>query len=102
MSTGMGILATVHLESRSPYSPSRIHDAPKQTKESHDAYEKRTWREKAHFDKDGHVVIPAMSFKFSLMDAASYLAERVPGKGMKTWTQYFTSAVLIEDDLRLS
>lgn len=97
----MGILATVTLESSSPYSCSRKHDAPKLAKESHDAYERRTWREKAHFGEDGELFIPRMAFKFSLMEAAKYLGERVVGKGMKTWTQYFTSATLVENDISL-
>lgn len=97
----MGYIATVHLESVSPFSSSKIHDTPKSAKESYDAYEKRTWREKAHFTQDGYVEIPAMAFKFALMDAAAYLGERVPEKGMKTWTQYFISAVLIESGIVL-
>lgn len=102
MSSIMGVLATVHLESNAAYSPSRQHQEKKLTKEASDAYEERTWREKAHFDKEGHVLIPRMAFKFALMDAAKYLGETIPGKGKKTWTGYFTSAVQIDDDLVLS
>ena len=101
MSESMGVLATVHLEGHGPYSPSRMHESQKLTKEANDAYDQRTWQEKALYDKDGHVIIPRMAFKFALMDAAKYLGETIPGKGKKTWTGYFTSAVQIDNDLVL-
>lgn len=98
----MGFKATVELASTSPYSCSRMHDTPKKgTKESPAAYDERTWREKCYFDADSKVLIPRMAFKFALMDAACYLGERVTGKGMRTWTQYFTSAVIVENDITL-
>lgn len=94
-------LAQVELKSVSPYSQSRMHDTPKKDKESHDAYEKRAWREKSYYNEEGFVFIPPMAFKFALMSAAAYLGEKVKGKGSKTWTQYFTSAVHIEQPLVL-
>ena len=97
----MGCLATVSLESTSPYSCSRMHGVAKLAKESHDAYDQRTWRDKAHYNSDGKVIIPRMSIKFSLVGGAAYLGERVQGKNMKTWTQYFTSAIHIMDDIVL-
>jgi len=97
----MGITSNVTIEGTGNYSPSRQHDTPKLPKESDAAYELRTWREKAYYNSDGQVIIPGMAFKFCLMAAASYLAEKVKGKGAKTWTGYFTSAVLIQEDLVL-
>ena len=57
--------ATCTLASVSPYSQSRSysHEVEKLSKESHEAYEERTWRNKCHTDKDGHVVIPPMTSK---------------------------------------
>ena len=59
-----------HLQSLTPYSQSRKHDAPKLDKETADAYDQRTWREKCTVNKDGIVVIPAMALKFALPTAA--------------------------------
>jgi hypothetical protein len=97
----MGILATVHLQSASQYSGSRFHDTPKKPKELPGDYELRTWREKCYFNHENKVVLPSVYFKKNLVSAAQYLAEKVPGKGMKTWTQYFTSAVAVENDIVL-
>lgn len=97
----MGITATLSLFSTSPYSQSRMHDTPEMAKESKADYERRTWREKSHYDSDGILFIPRMAFKFCIQDAASYLGERIKGKGTKTWTSYFTSAVIVNSDLSL-
>ncbi len=93
--------ATAKLKSTSPYSPSRQHTTPKKAKESANDYDLRTWKEKATYNDEGNVVIPRMAFKFALINGAAYLGEKVQGKGMKTWTGYFTSAVHIQDDLTL-
>ena len=39
-------IVKVDLQSSSPYSQSRYHDAPKLERELPDAYEQRTWRER--------------------------------------------------------
>lgn len=87
--------ANCHLRSLSPYSPSRhiANDVERLEKESHDAYEKRTWREKAHFDEKGRVYIPPMAFKQALSSAASFLSEKIKGKGQATWSKHFLAGV---------
>lgn len=92
---------TVTLESAAPYSQSRMHDAPKLDKETHDAYDRRTWREKATYDTAGIVHIPAMGFKQSLDRAAKVLGEQIPGKGKNTYSKFFTSGVLCTGDVSL-
>lgn len=92
---------TVHLESTSPYSQSRMHDAPKLDKETHDAYERRTWREKSTYDADGIVEIPAMGIKQSLDRAAKVLGEQIPGKGKATYSKFFTSGVLCTSNVSI-
>ena len=77
---GMGIRATVGLKSTSPYSQSRMHDFQKDSKESHDVFERRIWREKSHYDEGGMLFIPQMSFKFCIMQAATYLGEKCQGQ----------------------
>lgn len=85
----------------SPYSQSRMHDAPKLEKETHDAYEQRTWREKCTADEDGNVFIPAMAFKQALDAVAKRLGDQIPGKGKATYTKHFLGGVICEQDIAL-
>jgi hypothetical protein len=96
-------VATATLESLpgSPYSSSRFHDTEFLEKESHDAHEGRTWREKCHADKEGVLYIPPMAFKNALADAAKMLSLRIPGKGTKTYTKHFLSGVQVREPLSL-
>jgi len=69
--------------------------------ESHEDYEKRTWRERCHVDKDGFVFIPPMAFKKSLDSAAKYAKKKIKGQGQATWTKKFESGVVVEEGLTL-
>lgn len=89
------------LKSVSPYSQSRKYRTEKLEKESHAAYEERTWRDRMHVDDGGFVFIPPMAFKNCLDGAAKYLGQKIPGKGQKTYTKIFESAVLVTDPLEL-
>lgn len=93
----------VQLESTSPYSPSRAHEAPRaNAKEAHDDYDERTWREHAHYDpKTRRVYIPATAFKQALQSASKYVGARIKGKGMKTWAEKFRSGIIVENNLTL-
>jgi hypothetical protein len=88
-----------HLQSLTPYSQSRKHDAPKLDKETADAYDQRTWREKCTVNKDGIVVIPAMALKFALPTAARKLGRQIPGRGKSTYTKFFEADVICEADV---
>jgi uncharacterized protein YciI len=90
-------IATCTLCSVAPYSQSRSyqHEVEKQPKESHEAYEERTWRNKCHSGSDGKVFIPPMSFKMGLDTAAKMLGKRIPGKGQSTYSKFFLSGVLV-------
>lgn len=94
-------IATVKLESVSPYSQSKHYKTPKKDKESAADYEARTWRDRLHTDKDGFVVIPPMAFKNCLSEAAKYLKRQIPGAGKSTYTKHFESGVLVVDGLKL-
>lgn len=85
---------TVTIEGQSPYSASRAHCAEKLPKETPDAYEERTWREKAHVEQ-GNVIIPPMAFKIGLDRAAKMLGRQIPGKGKATYTKFFESGVIV-------
>lgn len=94
-------ICTVHIRGVSPYSVSRHYtlEEPKGDKETHEAYEKRTWRNRLHTNGNGTVVIPGMGFKLALEEAAKYLGTKIPGQGNKTWTKKLKSAVLVTDDM---
>lgn len=89
------------LESVSPYSSSRFHGVEKEDRETADAHEKRTWREKLTTKKDGMVVIKGAALKFSLDTAAKQLGMQVAGKGKRTYTAIFKAGVLVPDDIEL-
>lgn len=97
--------AIATLRSVSPYSQSRYLLESKEKNESHDDFEKRIWREKAHTIKTGpdkgKVCIPPMAFKQALDSAAKYAGIQVPGKGKATFTKHFLSGVLVADPLVL-
>ena len=95
-------IATASLESTSPYSQSRKHSVEKKDKESHDAYEKRTWRDRMHATADGQIFIPPMAFKFCIATAAKYLRMRIPGKDRSEFGKHFQSGVLVTEGLPLN
>lgn len=72
---------------------------PKEPKETHDTYEKRTWRERVHSNKDGNLFVPARAFKKLLENTAGYQNERIAGQGMKTWKAKFRSGISVENDM---
>lgn len=96
-------IALAELESVSPYSQSRFHATDKLEKELSDDYERRTWREKCHYDKrrNNELYIPPMAFANSLKEAAKYLSIQVPGKGKATFTKNFEAGVLVMEPLYL-
>lgn len=96
-------IATCTLESTAPYSPSRnyAHEVERLPKETPDAYEQRTWREKCHTMADGKVYIPPMAFKMGMDKAIKDLGRQIPGKGKTTYTKFFVSGVLVMEPLIL-
>lgn len=80
---------------------------PKQAKEGDDDYEKRTWRERCHFElngkgpEDGDLFVPARAFKKLLENTAKYKSEKIKGKGNRTWTANFKAGIGIETDMLL-
>jgi len=89
------IKCTFRLKSLAPYSASRRteFDFPKEVKEKPEAYELRTWKEKAHWTAQGKFFIPAIQFLKALQSTASYLSEKIPGKGQSTWAKNFRAGV---------
>jgi hypothetical protein len=92
------------LESISTYSQSKAineEDFPKKNKESHDEYEKRSWRERCHAAKDGQLYIPAIAFKAAVQAGACYIGDKIKGKGMKGWAEKFRAGILVDNDMVL-
>lgn len=94
-------VAIATLQGVSPYSQGRYHQTEKHPKELADAYERRTWREKMHYNQSGQVIIPPMQFANSLKEAAKYLSLPVPGKGKSTFTKNFEAGVMVVDQIEL-
>ena len=95
------IQAKAYLKSTSPYSQSKVITEPKLPRETHDDYEKRTWRHRLHTVSDGQVFIPATAFSNALKEAAKFLAIPIPGQGKALYTKNFESAVQVLEPLML-
>lgn len=94
--------AVVRLKSLSPYAQSKHYTEPaKEAKESPADYERRTWRERMHYDSQGYVFIPPMSLKKSLAEAAMFLSRKIPGKRNATYSKHFRAGVLVVDGITL-
>ena len=96
--------AVIYLVGESPYSQSKHYDkedVPAKQKELHDAYEKRTWRNRVHSTPDGFVQIPGICVANSIKEAAKRLQLQVPGKARTTYTKYFEAGIMIPDNLKL-
>lgn len=92
----------VQIEGTARYSSSRAHITDKLDKEGPDDFEKRTWREKSHYDASGNIFIPPMAFKQALDKAASRLGIKIPGKRNATFTKHFLAGVLCIDPAPLN
>lgn len=85
----------------SALSFSRCHEAPKEKKETPDAYDERTWRERLHYNAEGSCVVPAMMLKFCVTEAAKRNPTRIPGRGTSTYTKHIEGGVLVFEDMLL-
>jgi hypothetical protein len=95
------VTITVEIVGETPISFSAPIQSPRNTGETHDAYEQRTWRERLHVDANGEVFIPPTALKNCLAEVAKYLSESVPGKGKATFTKHFEAGIMVVDPLCL-
>lgn len=72
----------------------------KQSNETHEQFEERTWQEKVHM-RNGHCFIPAFAVKNGLESAARWLSMSIPGEGKKTFTRRFASGSFVIDNVSL-
>lgn len=77
----------------------RYHQTPKLEKELSEAYEKRTWKEKAHFNEDGNLKIPGTMIANCIRESAKFMSLQIPGKGKSTYTKHFDAGIIITDDI---
>lgn len=61
-------------------------------------HEKRTWKQRAHYNDKGKVIIPGYSIKSTLEPAAKLLGKRVSGKMSKSLAHYLR-LVRVEGDI---
>ena len=92
---------TVTLKSTSPYSQGKHITEEKKAGESNSDHEKRAWRQRLHTDAAGNVVIPPMSFKNCLSEAAKFLGRQIKGKGKCTYTKHFEVGVMVLEAMPL-
>lgn len=85
----------------SSLSCSRQHRSDFKDGESHEDYDARTWREKANYDEEGIVFIPAIAFKQAMDLAAKRLAIPDPDNKRANFTKYFVSDVICENNLSI-
>lgn len=93
--------AHVTLKGVAPLSCSRQHRAPFLEGESHEEYDRRTWREKANYDATGTVFVPAMAFKQAMDLAAKRMAIPDPDNKRANFTKHFISDVICENNLSI-
>jgi hypothetical protein len=73
----------------------------KESNETHDAYEERTWQEKVPVDSSGNVFINRFALKNALETAGKFLGMKIPGEGKKTFTDRFRKGVIVPENLGL-
>ena len=94
-------IARVRLKSASPLSQSKYHKTEMREKELAPDYEKRTWRERLHYDSNGEVFIPPMALRNCIYESARYLSLPIPGKARQTYTKHFESGILVSNPIPL-
>lgn len=98
-------MAIVHVRAKlsgvSPLSFSKAILEKRDSSESHDVFEKRTWRQRLHVTSKGECYIPPQAIKNCLSDVAKFLGESVKGKGKSTFTKHFDAGVMVVDPVML-
>jgi hypothetical protein len=65
----------------------------KKDSETHEQFEWRTWKEKVPTTDEGHCYMNPFAVTNSLVEAASWLKQKVPGEGQATFTKRFRCGV---------
>lgn len=90
---------TCTIRGTSPYAQSMRYEVEKiSIDETHAQAEERTWKERGHWNEEGKMFLPAMSFKKMIEGSAAYMGLKVPGRGKLGWAGIFGSAVMPDAD----
>lgn len=68
------------LKSSAPVLFCRYHNEPALEGETPDLQEQRTWKERAHYDENGKIIIPGYMIQKTLEQAGKLTGERINGK----------------------
>ncbi len=66
---------------------------PKGDRETSLAWDQRIWKNKAHYDTQDNMVIPAMALKNMMFDVSKRNNRLIPGQNKKMWNGVFKSGV---------
>ncbi len=96
----------VVLRGITPYSQSKYMDLDlkeykKEPREKTQDYDERLWKEKAHWNKDGHMYVPRRQMRVMMANAAQYKGMKVEGQGQAKYTKHFKAGILITKDFSL-
>jgi len=89
----------VRFKSLSPVLFCKHYDVEKLENEEPGDFEKRTWKQRAHYNEDGKVVISGYMIKTTLELAAKLLGKRVGGKKMGKGLSHYLRLVRVEGDI---
>jgi len=77
------------IKSMSPLLFDRYITLEKEKNVTGEEWERKIYKEKSYFDKDGRIYIPGLFFKKSILGAAKLLNETMKGEGKKKVVTYF-------------
>ncbi len=92
-------VATIEIKGLTPYSPSKAFQSEKKEKESPENFDIRCWREHAHVNVDGEIVIPSVAISKAIIATASFLGKGgfLQKKGAAKWTENFERGLAVAE-----
>lgn len=98
----MPTFARIAITGTYPLSYGKAYVADKHDHENDHDFEKRTWRERGHYDAKGNLIIPAICFQKALQKAGKRMNRKIPGQRNATFTKHFESGIMVIDGITLS
>ena len=95
------------LKGLTPYSQSRYLDMDnevlkKRPDENCESHDERIWREKGYWNSNDQMIVPRRQIRVMLSSIAQYKSMKVEGQGQSTYTKYFKSGILINEDFSIT
>ena len=85
----------VVLQGSGCYSPARAFETKKGKKEDPEEFDVAHWRERAHTNADGNLVMPTSAFHLALLSMARQNGEKIVGRGTKTYQDMFATGLVV-------